>query len=85
MFGLGDAFGRVMIDNLKVYIFLRIHEFSALNYDLQERNISLPGAELFPTIASLPVRFLDAGFSAGRALTLKEIRKCYTSAEELER
>ncbi|KJA28888.1 hypothetical protein HYPSUDRAFT_1082946 [Hypholoma sublateritium FD-334 SS-4] len=67
MFGLGDAFGRVMIENLK------------------ERNISLPGAELFPTIASVPIRFLDAGFSAGRALTLKEIRKNYISAEELER
>ncbi|KAF8963693.1 S-adenosyl-L-methionine-dependent methyltransferase [Flammula alnicola] len=67
MFGLDDAFGRVMINNLK------------------ERNISLLGAEPYPTVESLPNRFLATGFSAAHGLTLKEIRKDYIEREELER
>ena len=34
---------------------------------------------------SLSRRFLDTGFTTGRALTLKEIRQRYISREELER
>ncbi|KIM40334.1 hypothetical protein M413DRAFT_73872 [Hebeloma cylindrosporum] len=67
MFGLNDAFGRVMINNLR------------------ERQIYLPGAEPYPTSESLLDRFLKTGFSAARALTLKEIRKSYIPSEELER
>jgi len=51
----------------------------------QERGISLPGAEAFPTIESLQNRFLQTGFSAARALSLKEIRKVYIDPEELAR
>ena len=51
----------------------------------QERQIYLPGAEPFPTSESLLDRFLKTGFSAARALTLKEIRKSHITLEELER
>jgi len=51
----------------------------------QERQIDLPGVEPFPTSESLLDRFLKTGFSAARALTLKEIRKSYITLEELER
>ncbi|KAF9486008.1 leucine carboxyl methyltransferase [Pholiota conissans] len=67
MFGLDDAFGRVMINNLS------------------ERNITLPGVGAYPTIESLPNRFIHTGFKAARALTLKDIRKNYIASEELER
>ncbi|KAF9529715.1 S-adenosyl-L-methionine-dependent methyltransferase [Crepidotus variabilis] len=67
MFGLNDAFGRVMVNNLK------------------ERSITLPGAEAYSTIESLPGRFLNTGFTAARALTLKEIRKSYIPRSELDR
>ncbi|KAF8911534.1 S-adenosyl-L-methionine-dependent methyltransferase [Gymnopilus junonius] len=67
MFGLNDAFGRVMVNNLK------------------ERNISLPGVEPYQTIESLSTRFLDSGFAAAVALTLKDIRKAYIDDGELER
>jgi len=67
MFGLDDAFGRVMVANLR------------------ERQIYLPGAQPYPTSESLLNRFLQTGFSAARALTLKEIRKSYITPEELER
>ncbi|PPQ79591.1 hypothetical protein CVT26_015433 [Gymnopilus dilepis] len=53
--------------------------------NLRERNITIPGAESFQTIESLSKRYLDAGFSAAFALTLKEIRKTYIEEDELER
>lgn len=67
MFGLKDAFGRVMVNNLK------------------RRDVSLPGAEPYPTVDSLLCRFLDTGFTSARALTLREIRQKYISGEELDR
>ncbi|KAG5647072.1 hypothetical protein DXG03_001442 [Asterophora parasitica] len=67
MFGLGDSFGKVMVNNLK------------------SRNVSLPGAEPYPTLETLPRRFLNTGFNGARALTLREIRRSCISAEELER
>ena len=45
----------------------------------------MPGAEPYPTSESLLDRFLQTGFSAARALTLKEIRKSYITSEELDR
>jgi len=53
--------------------------------NLKERNISIPGAEPYPDEQSLPSRFLNAGFTAARALTLKEIRRAYIETSELER
>ncbi|KAJ7207981.1 leucine carboxyl methyltransferase [Mycena pura] len=53
--------------------------------NLKTRNVSLPGAEPYPDIDSLPGRFLNIGFKAARALTLKDIRKSYIPPEELER
>jgi len=53
--------------------------------NLKERGISLPGAEPYPTVESLPKRFLQTGFSAGIGLTLKEIRRAYIDPTELER
>ncbi|KAH8994418.1 leucine carboxyl methyltransferase [Lactarius akahatsu] len=67
MFKLGDAFGRVMLNNLK------------------SRGVSLPGAEAYPDIASLSRRFLDLGFTAAQALTLREIRSRYVGPQELRR
>lgn len=45
----------------------------------------MPGAIPYPTVESLPSRFLQAGFSAARALTLKDIKRSYIKPEELER
>jgi len=67
MFGLNDAFGQVMLDNLKL------------------RNVSLPGAEPYPSAASLPGRFTRHGFTTAHALTLRDIRRDYIASEELER
>ncbi|KAJ7471948.1 S-adenosyl-L-methionine-dependent methyltransferase [Mycena latifolia] len=53
--------------------------------NLKARHVSLPGAEPYPDVASLPSRFLNLGFTAARALTLKEIRKSYIPPAELER
>ncbi|KAJ7641548.1 S-adenosyl-L-methionine-dependent methyltransferase [Roridomyces roridus] len=53
--------------------------------NLKARHVSLPGAEPYPDVKSLPGRFLNLGFTAASALTLKEIRKSYVSREELER
>jgi len=67
MFGLNDAFGRVMLSNLKT------------------RNVSLPGAEPYLSVESLPRRFLDTGFASAQALTLRDIRRRCISDEELDR
>ncbi|KAI0343690.1 leucine carboxyl methyltransferase [Trametopsis cervina] len=67
MFGLNDAFGRVMKSNL------------------QARNVTLPGAEPFPDVASLPSRFTAHGFFASQAETLRDIRRFVISPAELER
>jgi len=53
--------------------------------NLKERGISLPGATPYPTVESLSNRFLQTGFSAARALTLKDIRRSYIEPDELER
>ncbi|KAF8198391.1 leucine carboxyl methyltransferase [Mycena galopus ATCC 62051] len=53
--------------------------------NLKARRVSLPGAAPYPDLASLPGRFLNIGFTAARALTLKEIRKSYIPPAELER
>ncbi|KAJ7119623.1 leucine carboxyl methyltransferase [Mycena epipterygia] len=53
--------------------------------NLKARHVSLPGAEPYPDVDSLPGRFLNLGFTAARALTLKEIRKSYIPRAELER
>ncbi|KIK61276.1 hypothetical protein GYMLUDRAFT_998085 [Collybiopsis luxurians FD-317 M1] len=53
--------------------------------NLKTRNVSLPGADPYPTFQSLPSRFLNLGFTAARALTLKDIRRSYIAPEELER
>ncbi|KAJ7675490.1 leucine carboxyl methyltransferase [Mycena rosella] len=53
--------------------------------NLKARHVALPGAAPYSDAASLPGRFLNLGFTAARALTLKEIRKSYISRAELER
>ncbi|KAJ7039061.1 S-adenosyl-L-methionine-dependent methyltransferase [Mycena alexandri] len=53
--------------------------------NLKARHVSLPGAEPYPDVESLPGRYLNLGFSAARALTLKEIRKSYIPPAELQR
>ncbi|KAJ7117888.1 S-adenosyl-L-methionine-dependent methyltransferase [Mycena crocata] len=53
--------------------------------NLKARHVSLLGAEPYPDVQSLPGRFLNMGFTAARALTLKEIRKSYIPPAELQR
>ncbi|TFK74622.1 leucine carboxyl methyltransferase [Pluteus cervinus] len=53
--------------------------------NLKARNVTLPGAEPYHSIESLPSRFLNNGFSAARALTLHQIRQNYVPTLELER
>ncbi|KAG1802924.1 S-adenosyl-L-methionine-dependent methyltransferase [Suillus plorans] len=67
MFGLEDAFGQVMMNNLRA------------------RNVSLPGAKPYPSLESLPARFLRHGFTSAKALTLRNIRSNYIEPSELER
>jgi [phosphatase 2A protein]-leucine-carboxy methyltransferase len=67
MFGLEDAFGQVMMSNLRA------------------RNVSLPGAKPYPSLESLPSRFLRHGFTSAKALTLRNIRSNYIEPSELER
>lgn len=90
MFKLNDAFGRVMLSNLKVRLSLTLPFAACLN-DLvtnarrQSRNVSLPGAESYPDLASLSRRFLNRGFTTAQALTLCEIRRRYIEPQELQR
>jgi len=53
--------------------------------NLKARNVTLPGAEPYPDVASLPSRFLKHEFSASRAKTLRDIRRSFISPAELER
>ncbi|KAF8648537.1 hypothetical protein AX16_006241 [Volvariella volvacea WC 439] len=67
MFQLGDAFGKIMVNNLK------------------SRNVILPGAEPYHNAQTLPGRFTNHGFTAARAMTLREIQRDCIPEEELER
>ncbi|KAH7928678.1 leucine carboxyl methyltransferase [Leucogyrophana mollusca] len=67
MFGLGDAFGQVMMNNLRA------------------RNVTLPGATPYPSLSTLPARFINHGFTTAKALTLRNIRRDYLGPSELER
>ncbi|KAH9834099.1 leucine carboxyl methyltransferase [Rhodofomes roseus] len=53
--------------------------------NLMARNVSLPGADPYPTQASLPTRFLKHGFTMAKALTLRDIRRSYVDPAEQER
>ncbi|KAL4248305.1 Leucine carboxyl methyltransferase 1 [Abortiporus biennis] len=53
--------------------------------NLKARNVDLPGVEPYPSFQSLPSRFLNRGFDASVALTLKQIRTTCISSEELQR
>ncbi|KAL1746640.1 S-adenosyl-L-methionine-dependent methyltransferase [Schizophyllum fasciatum] len=53
--------------------------------NLRVRNVSLPGAEPYPTVATLPTRFTQHGFQHSHALTLKDIRQQYVHEQELYR
>ncbi|KAI0724714.1 leucine carboxyl methyltransferase [Fomitopsis betulina] len=53
--------------------------------NLMARNVSLPGVDPYPTKASLPPRFLKHGFTAAKALTLRDIRRLYIDPAERER
>ncbi|KAJ2928657.1 hypothetical protein H1R20_g8458, partial [Candolleomyces eurysporus] len=71
------------------------HEFESEKLALQllegiltwckARNVTLPGAEPFNTLESLSERLTGVGFTAARALTLKEIRRAYVEESELNR
>ncbi|TFK80019.1 leucine carboxyl methyltransferase [Polyporus arcularius HHB13444] len=53
--------------------------------NLKARNVTLPGAQPYPTFDTLPNRFLQHGWDIARALTLKDIRRGYIEPAELER
>ncbi|KZT72270.1 leucine carboxyl methyltransferase [Daedalea quercina L-15889] len=53
--------------------------------NLMARNVSLPGADPYPTQASLSTRFLQHGFTIAKALTLRDIRRSYVDPAEQER
>ncbi|KAH8977068.1 S-adenosyl-L-methionine-dependent methyltransferase, partial [Lactarius hatsudake] len=52
--------------------------------NLKSHGISLPSTEAYPDITSLSHRFLDLGFTAAQALTLREIRSRYVGPQELQ-
>lgn len=84
MFNLHDSFGRVMVTNLRVRSPL-FHLLEGILTWCKARNVTLPGAEPFNTLESLSKRLTDVGFTAARALTLKEIRRAYVEESELNR
>lgn len=53
--------------------------------NLMARNVSLPGVEPYPDLASLPRRFTRHGFTTSHAMTLRDIRRSCISESELER
>ncbi|KAF9268555.1 leucine carboxyl methyltransferase [Marasmius fiardii PR-910] len=53
--------------------------------NLKARNVTLPGAVPYPTVQSLPSRFLNLNFTAARALTLRVIRNRCIEPQELDR
>ncbi|KAK0497074.1 leucine carboxyl methyltransferase [Armillaria luteobubalina] len=53
--------------------------------NLKARNVSLPGAVPYSTVETLPARFTGIGYTAARALTLRDIRIQYISRAELNR
>ncbi|KAG7091143.1 hypothetical protein E1B28_010197 [Marasmius oreades] len=53
--------------------------------NLKARNVTLPGAAPYPTVESLPSRFLNLKFTAANALTLRVIRNRYIAPQELDR
>ncbi|KAJ4483566.1 S-adenosyl-L-methionine-dependent methyltransferase [Lentinula aciculospora] len=53
--------------------------------NLKTRNVSLPGADPYPTFESLPSRFLNLHYTSARALTLKDIRQAYIDPNDLDR
>lgn len=49
------------------------------------RNVSLPGVEPYPNVASLTSRFTCHGFTTSHAITLRDIRRTCINRAELER
>ena len=84
MFGLKDAFGKVMLNNMKVNIQSSC-KCGLYSPHFQARNISLPGAEPFPDVPSLTSRFARRGFTTSHAMTLRDIRRSCITQSELER
>ncbi|KAG9312203.1 cation transport protein-domain-containing protein [Chiua virens] len=85
MFGLQDAFGRVMVNNLQVCTSLFFVRPLPSIAGFKSRNVTLPGAAPYPTVESLPERFTRHGFTFAQALTLSEMRAKYMSQSELQR
>ena len=63
----------------------RAFEVSATDLDVQERNVTLVGAVPFTTLDALKGRFHDVGFAHSDAVTLRDIRRRYLDAAEVER
>ncbi|EJF57546.1 leucine carboxyl methyltransferase [Dichomitus squalens LYAD-421 SS1] len=53
--------------------------------NLRARNVTLPGAQAYPSFASLANRFLQHGWEISRAVTLKDIRRELIEPSELQR
>ncbi|KAF8913544.1 leucine carboxyl methyltransferase [Mucidula mucida] len=53
--------------------------------NLKSRQVDLPGAAPYPTQESLPSRFLNVGFTAAAAISLRDIRLQYISRTEINR
>ena len=62
-----------------------ISPFTATHSHPQSRNVSLPGAQPYNSVSSLPTRFLDHGFTKANAVTLRDFRRFYIDPAELER